>query len=110
MSLQDGPVPGAPAGTRAGTAFDPDVAEVRRALVGLSDAVGRLQTRHRETLGVRRLASDVRRLMDDLEEIGELPPAGGTPTGTAPLHYVPDTPYPPDLWTGADDEGLDGAR
>ncbi|SHN33776.1 hypothetical protein [Cryptosporangium aurantiacum] len=94
-------------GTAGSTAVDPDVAQVRRALVELERAVGRLQAHHSETLGVRRLVSDVRRLLEDLDEIGDLPPA---PAGNGPenLHYVSDTPYPPDLWRDCDDEGLGG--
>jgi len=93
-----------------GTATDPDVADVRRTLLELERAVGRLQAHHSETLGVRRLVSDVRRLIEDLDEIGELPPArAGTPTEKN-LHYVSDTPYPPDLWQDCDDEGLGGRR
>ena len=70
-------------------------------------AVGRLQAHHTETLGVRRLVSDVGRLLEDLAESGELPrPQAGM--AEAGPHYVSDTPYPPDLWQDADDEGLDG--
>jgi hypothetical protein len=87
--------------------MSPDVADVRRALVDLERAVGRLQAHHAETLGVRRLVSDVGRLLDDLDEIGDLPPSKGE-TAETRLHYIPDTPYPPDLWQDADDEGLDG--
>ena len=90
-----------------GGSADPDVADVRRALLDLERAVGRLQAHHAETLGVRRLVSDVGRLLDDLEEIGELPRPQAE-TAETRLHYVSDTPYPPDLWRDADDEGLDG--
>ena len=97
-------------GTAQSTELDPDLAQVRRALVGLESAVGRLQAHHAETLGVRRLVSDVRRLIDDLDEIGDLPPAAAGATAETRLHYVSDTPYPPDLWRDADDEGLGGRR
>lgn len=98
-------------GPRApGTAASTELAEVRRALVELERAVGRLQAHHAETLGVRRLVSDVRRLIEDLDEIGDLPPATAGPTAETRLHYVSDTPYPPDLWRDADDEGLGGRR
>jgi hypothetical protein len=85
---------------------DADVLDVRKALTDLEQAVGRLQARHTQTLGVRRLVSDVHRMLDDLDEIGDLPAA---PVAAEPhTHYVSDTPYPPDLWADADDEGLDG--
>lgn len=92
------------------TGMDPDLAHVRRALLELERAVGRLQAHHTETLGVRRLVSDVRRLIDDLDEIGDLPPAPAVASAEPRLHYVSDTPYPPDLWHDADDEGLGGRR
>jgi hypothetical protein len=98
-------------GTSGQLSADPDVVDVRRALVDLERAVGRLQAHHAETLGVRRLVSDVNRLLDDLNEIGELPATAPTVPTTAAetrMHYVSDTPYPPDLWQDADDEGLDG--
>jgi hypothetical protein len=99
----------------AGASADPDVVDIRRTLVDLERAVGRLLAHHTETLGVRRLVSDVGRLLDDLEEIGELPRPQAekaerpeAETAANRLHYVSDTPYPPDLWRDADDEGLDG--
>ena len=89
------------------TSADPDVTDVRRALLDLEGAVGRLQAHHAETLGVRRLVSDVSRLLEDLDEIGDLPRPQAE-TAETRLHYVSDKPYPPDLWRDADDEGLDG--
>ncbi|GAA3385908.1 hypothetical protein [Cryptosporangium minutisporangium] len=99
------------AGQSAGggsTQLDPDLAQVRRALVELERAVGHLKAHHTETLGVRRLVSDVRRLIEDLDEIGDLPPAPAADDSERRLHYVSDTPYPPDLWRDCDDEGLGG--
>jgi hypothetical protein len=93
-----------------GTTASTELAHVKRALVELDRAVGRLQAHHAETLGVRRLVSDVRRLIEDLDEIGELPPATAGAIAETRLHYVSDTPYPPDLWQDADDEGLGGRR
>jgi len=93
-----------------GASASTELAQVRRALVELDRAVGRLQAHHAETLGVRRLVSDVRRLIEDLDEIGELPPAPAGTTAETRLHYVSDTPYPSDLWQDADDEGLGGRR
>ncbi|MFI5956460.1 hypothetical protein [Cryptosporangium sp. NPDC051539] len=103
MSVREG-------STAASTSLDPDLAQVRRSLVELERAVGRLQAHHAETLGVRRLVSDVRRLIEDLDEIGDLPPAPAGAAAETRLHYVSDTPYPPDLWRDCDDEGLGGHR
>jgi hypothetical protein len=93
-----------------GSATDPDVADVRRTLTELERAVGRLQAHHSETLGVRRLVSDVRRLLEDLDELGDLAPPPAETKAEDRLHYVSDTPYPPDLWQDCDDEGLGGRR
>ena len=87
-----------------------DVAEVRRALATLQRAVGGLQARHAETLGIRRLVSDVRRLTDDLEELGELRPVHHTGDRLPRLEFVPDRPYEPDFWRDADDEGIGGTH
>jgi hypothetical protein len=89
---------------------DEDIAEVRRALAALERAVGALQARHTETLGLRRLASDVRRFADDLAELGELRPAKPTGDTLPRLQFVPDKPYEPDFWRDADDEGVGGTR
>ncbi|TQS46608.1 hypothetical protein [Cryptosporangium phraense] len=97
-------------GATTSTQLDPDLPQVRRALVELERAVSRLQAHHAETLGVRRLVSDVRRLVEDLDELGDLPPAPAGATAETRLHYVSDTPYPPDLWRDCDDEGLGGHR
>jgi len=87
-----------------------DIAEVRRALAALQRAVGTLETRYADSLGLRRLASDVRRLADDLDELGELRLAKPTGDRLPRLEFVPDKPYEPDFWRDADDEGVGGTR
>lgn len=87
-----------------------DIAEVRRALAALQRAVGTLETRYADSLGLRRLTSDVRRLADDLDELGELRLAKPTGDRLPRLEFVPDKPYEPDFWRDADDEGVGGTR
>jgi hypothetical protein len=87
-----------------------DVAEVRRALAALHRAVGTLETRYAASLGLRRLTSDVQRLSDDLDELGELRLAKPTGDRLPRLEFVPDKPYEPDFWRDADDEGVGGTR
>jgi hypothetical protein len=87
-----------------------DVAEVRRALAALQRSVGTLQSRYADSLGLRRLASDVARLSDDLDELGELRPARQSGDRLPRLEFVPDKPYAPDFWRDADDEGVGGSR
>ncbi len=91
-------------------ASDEDIAEVRRAAAALQRAVATLQSRYAETLGLRRLASDVARFADDLAELGELRPVKPTGDALPRLQFVPDKPYEPDFWRDADDEGVGGTR
>ncbi|MGH8867997.1 MAG: hypothetical protein ACRDYU_08385 [Actinomycetes bacterium] len=86
------------------------LAAVRRALAELERAVELIRSGYGDTLGVRRLRSDVRRLGEDLDELG--PPGGGMaqPLPGQPLEVVPDGDYDPSLWADAEDEGLGGAR
>ena len=89
---------------------DEGLAEVRRAAAALERAVAQLRSRHADTLGLRRLASDVSRFADDLAELGELRPARPTGDTLPRLHFVPDEPYEPEFWRDADDEGVGGTR
>lgn len=97
-----------PGGVPPGGASARELADVRRALTALDRAVTGLRARHADTLGLRRLASDVRRLNEDVDLLGELRPAVRTGDRLPRLEFVPDAPYSDDLWHGADDEGLDG--
>jgi hypothetical protein len=87
-----------------------DVNEVRRALAALRRAVDTLQSHAAESIGLRRLASDVARLSDDLDELGDLKPARPAGDRLPRLQFVPDQPYEPDFWRDADDEGVGGTR
>lgn len=82
-----------------------DVAAVTAAVERLDVAVAALRSSYGETLGVRRLSSDVRRLTEDLGELGE-PAPDTVPDRSATLEAIPDEPYDPSMWAGADDEGL----
>jgi hypothetical protein len=81
------------------------LAAVRTAVDRLEFALRGLRDAYGETLGVRRLTSDVQRLSDDLAELGDPLPGHRAPGG-APLVEVPDTPYDRSMWTDADDEGF----
>lgn len=80
-------------------------AAVADAIVGLDAALVELRRHYGDTLGVRRLATDVARLADDLDELGD-PLPGHTPRPHQPLELVPDEPYDPSMWADAEDEGL----
>jgi hypothetical protein len=87
-----------------------EVAEVRKALATLRFTVGRLRSGHAETVGLRRLVADVERVAEDLDLLGELPPATARGDRLPRLEFVQDTPYDPTVFEGADDEGLSGMR
>ena len=78
---------------------------VRTAVDQLQSAVTRLSHAYGDTLGVRRLSSDVRRIADDLDELGD-PLPGHRPPGDSMLEEIPDTPYDRSMWDDAEDEGF----
>lgn len=83
------------------------VTSVRGAVLRLEAAVAALRREFGDTLGVRRVSSDVRRLIEDLDELGE-PQAGrhAAPTAAPVLEEIPDTPYDRSMWADAEDEGF----
>lgn len=87
-----------------------EITELRRTVGQLRQCVGALRSRYGDASAVRRLANDVERLDIDAGELDQAPPV---PTQTKPIDrsnvvVVPDTPYDPSLWQGADDEGVGG--
>src|SRR5690625_4480447 len=82
-----------------------DLAAVKAALERLDTAVTTLRARYGDTLGMRRLATDVERVADDIAELGD-PSPNVVPPQPTHLEPIPDEPYDPSMWAGADDEGL----
>jgi hypothetical protein len=82
-----------------------DLSAVTAALERLDAAVTALRSQYGDTLGMRRLVGDVRRLADDLDELGD-PSPSAIPQQPTTLEAIPDEPYDPSMWVGADDEGL----
>lgn len=90
-----------------------ELAQLQRTIAELRQCVGTLRSRYGDSIEVRRLANDVERLGIDAEDLAGLPTprtsreiAGGKPDRVV----VPDTPYDPALWLGADDEGVGGIQ
>ncbi|HWC83281.1 MAG TPA: hypothetical protein VG756_25265 [Pseudonocardiaceae bacterium] len=88
-----------------------ELTHLQRTIAELRQCVGSLKAQYGDSTEVRRLANDVDRLGIDAEDIAQLPtprsprlPLGGKPEKVV----VPDTPYDPALWLGADDEGVGG--
>ncbi|WP_197322071.1 hypothetical protein [Saccharomonospora sp. NB11] len=86
-----------------------EMTELRRAIGQLRQCVGALRSRYGESPAVRRIVNDVDRLDIDAEDLAKLPPVPTQSTGSPPeVVKIPDTPYDPALWKGADDEGVGG--
>lgn len=86
---------------------------LNRAIGQLRQCVNDLRSRYGDTTDVRRLANDVERLDIDAADLvaRPTPPKQRDGRGGKPeVVVVPDTPYDPALWHGADDEGVGGVR
>ncbi|KAA2254837.1 hypothetical protein F0L68_29070 [Solihabitans fulvus] len=85
-----------------------EIAELRRAIGQLRQCVGALRSRFGDAPAVQRLANDVERMDIDSTELSDL----GVPPAQRKAEHevvvVPDAPYDPKLWHGADDEGVGG--
>jgi hypothetical protein len=80
------------------------VGATREALTTLAAAVLRIRNEYGDTLGVRRLTSDIDRLHADLDEIGD-PKPGHTPGfDKDELIAIPDDPYDESMWQDAQSE------
>ena len=80
------------------------VSATRTALTSLAASVLRIRNEYGDTLGVRRLTSDIDRLQADLDELGD--PAPGHRPGVAPeeITVIPDDPYDESMWQDAQSE------
>jgi hypothetical protein len=76
----------------------------REALTTLAAAVLRIRNEYGDTLGVRRLTSDVDRLNESLDMLGE--PQPGHRPGVKPdeMVEIPDDPYDESMWQDAQSE------
>jgi hypothetical protein len=87
-----------------------EIAELRRTIGQLRQCVGALRSRYGDASAVRRLANDVERLDIDTADLDGVPLAVPAQAKAAERVPVPDTPYDPSLWHGADDEGVGGYK
>ena len=80
------------------------VAATRESLTALAGAVLRIRNEYGDTLGVRRLTSDVDRLAESLDQLGD-PSPGHKPGATADeMILIPDDPYDENMWQDAQSE------
>ncbi|MGQ0838671.1 hypothetical protein [Actinokineospora sp.] len=88
-----------------------ELSELQRTIGQLRHCVDALRARYGDIPAVRRLANDIERIDIDA---GEFTAASTAPVPRNPASaggdvvVVPDTPYDPALWHGADDEGVGG--
>jgi len=80
------------------------VAATREALTTLAAAVLRVRNEYGDTLGVRRLTSDVDRLNADLDELGDPLPGHRPTVDPGELIEIPDDPYDESMWQDAQSE------
>ncbi|MFC4004627.1 hypothetical protein ACFS2C_24910 [Prauserella oleivorans] len=83
------------------------MSELRRTIGQLRQCVGAVRARYGEGPAVRRLVNDVDRLDIDALDLDQAVPVPSQSTAAERVP-VPDTPYDPSLWDGADDEGVGG--
>ena len=80
------------------------IGATREALTSLAAAVVRVRDEYGDTLGTRRLASDVDRLRTDLDELGD--PRAGHPLALNPEDRleISDDPYDESMWQDAESD------
>ncbi|MEU7384801.1 MULTISPECIES: hypothetical protein [unclassified Streptomyces] len=87
-----------------------DIGELLRTIDRLACCVESLRSRSGERTDVLRLAENIERLRNNAAAL--ISAAGPELYAAADVHttLVPDAPYDPELWQGADDEGIGGHR
>ena len=80
------------------------VGSTREALTALAAAVLRVRNEYGDTLGVRRLTSDVDRLDESLDQLGEPQPGHRPAVGADEMVLIPDDPYDESMWQDAQSE------
>jgi hypothetical protein len=96
-------------GTEAasGTPAEDPLATGRTRARQLADAVEQIAAAYGNTLGVRRLRSDMHRLFECLDELGPPQPGHHAPEPVTRVR-VPGEPYDESMWDDAESEGLGG--
>jgi len=80
------------------------VGATREALTALAAAVLKLRQEYGDTLGVRRITSDVDRLAEALDQIGEPQPGHRPGISDSQIIVIPDDPYDESMWHEAESE------
>lgn len=86
-----------------------ELADIQRALAQLRTAVNTLRAKYGDAPAVRRLRNDVERFDIDVNDLSAaMPTPRRSANALGETVMIPDTPYDPELWRDADDEGLGG--
>jgi hypothetical protein len=80
------------------------VGATREAITSLAAAVLRLRNEYGDTLGIRRITSDVDRLQADLDELGDPKPGHRPGVNPEDLEEIPDDPSDESMWQDAQSE------
>ncbi len=80
------------------------VGATREALTALASTVLRIRNEYGDTLGVRRLTSDVDRLAEALDQLGEPEPGHRPAVRPDEMILIPDDPYDENMWQDAQSE------
>ena len=80
------------------------VGAAREALTSLAAAVLRIRNEYGDTLGVRRLTSDVDRLAESLDQLGDPQPGHRPGSSADEMILIPDDPYDESMWLDAQSE------
>ncbi len=80
------------------------VGSAREALTTLAAAVLRIRNEYGDTLGVRRLTSDVDRLNESLDQLGDPRPGHRPAVDADEMVLIPDDPYDESMWSDAQSE------
>jgi hypothetical protein len=80
------------------------VGATREALTALAAGVLRIRNEYGDTLGVRRLTSDVDRLAEALDQLGPPQPGHRPAVRDDEKILIPDDPYDESMWHDAQSE------
>jgi len=80
------------------------VGSAREALTRVAAAVLRIRNEYGDTLGVRRLTSDVDRLAEALDLLGDPQPGHRPSVSADEMVLIPDDPYDESMWSDAQSE------
>ncbi|MEP7090288.1 MAG: hypothetical protein ABI776_09290 [Nocardioidaceae bacterium] len=80
------------------------VGATREALTTLAATVLRVRNDYGDTLGVRRLTSDVDRVAECLDQLGDPQPGHRPGVASDDIVEIPDDPYDESMWHDAQSE------